>query len=169
MSLAQMFLPELEHELATTRKCIERAKNDQLGWKPHAKSMSLGQLVSHLAEIPGWVDFTLQTAELDLQPPGGDPYKPVYFETVEEALAAFDKGCEDAKAALAKTSDAALAENWSMLFGGHVIFTMPKAAVMRTWVINHMVHHRGQLSVYLRLLDIPVPSIYGPTADEGQM
>lgn len=168
MSLAQMFLPELEHELATTRRCIERAKNDQLGWKPHDKSMSLGLLVSHLAEIPSWVGITLKTSELDLQPLEGEPYQSILYEKVEDALAAFDKGCVDAKAALANASDAALGESWSMLFSGNVLFTMPKAAVIRTWVINHMVHHRGQLSVYLRLLDIPVPSIYGPSADEGQ-
>lgn len=169
MSLAKMFLPELEHEAATARKCIERFKDDQLGWKPHAKSMSVAQLISHLAEIPGWTPATFNTTELDLSPPGGPPYAPTIYASVAETLAAFDQNVADAKAAIAAAGDAAFGENWSMLFGGQLLFTMPRAAVLRTWVLNHFIHHRGQLSVYLRLLDIPVPGIYGPSADEGNM
>lgn len=169
MSLAKMFLPELEHEAATTRRCIERFKDDQLGWKPHGKSMSVGQLISHLAEIPGWTPATFQMDELDLSPPGGAPYAPTLYASVEETLAAFDKGVSEAKEALAAASDEAYGQNWTMLFGGTKLFTMPRAAVVRTWVLNHLIHHRGQLSVYLRLLEIPVPPIYGPSADEGNM
>lgn len=169
MSLAKMFLPELEHEAATTRKCLERFKDDQLGWKPHGKSMSVGQLISHLAEIPGWTPATFHMDELDLSPPGGPPYTPTLYASVAETLAAFDKGVAEAKATLEGASDASFGENWTMLFGGNKIFTMPRAAVLRTWVLNHLIHHRGQLSVYLRLLEIPVPAIYGPSADEGNM
>lgn len=169
MSFAKMFLPELEHEVANTRKCIERFKDDQLGWKPHAKSMSVAQLISHLAELPGWTGATFQLNELDLSPPGGPAYTPTIFTSVAETLAAFDKGVEEAKAVLAAASDEAFGEPWTMLMGGNVIFTLPRVAVLRTWILNHMIHHRGQLSVYLRLLDIPVPGIYGPSADEGNM
>lgn len=169
MSLSEMFLPELEHELATTRKCIERISDDQLGWKPHAKSMSVGQLVSHLAEIPSWLTPTMQLDSIDLSPPGGPAYVAPNFPSIAETLAEFDKNAADAKATLAATADPTFGEPWSMKWGGNVLFTLPKGAVLRTWILNHLIHHRGQLSVYLRELGIPVPSIYGPSADEGNM
>ncbi len=167
MNLGQILRSELEMEAVTARKCIERLNDGQLGWKPHPKSMSVGQLVSHLAEIPGWTGSTFEKDELDLAPPGGPGYQPKIYPTVADTLTAFDAAIEKAKAALAAAKDESFGEPWSLLSGGHKIFTMPRAAVMRGFVLSHFIHHRGQLSVYLRLLDIPVPSIYGPSADEG--
>lgn len=166
MGLAKILLSELEYEAAVTRKCIERFKDDQLGWKPHPKSMSAGHLISHLAEIPAWIAPTLKGTELDLSPPGGTPYTPPLQASVAEVLAKFDQAVAEGKEVLAGAEDSSFGEPWSLLAGGHTIFTMPRAAVMRSFVLSHMIHHRGQLSVYLRLLDIPVPSIYGPSADE---
>jgi uncharacterized damage-inducible protein DinB len=153
---------ELEMEAATARRCIERFKDDQLGWKPHAKSMSVGQLISHLAEIPSWAVPTFQQDSLDLS-----TYVAPNHATVAEVLAAFDASVAAAKEAIASADEATFGDAWSLGAGGHTFFTMPRAAVMRAFVLSHFIHHRGQLSVYLRLLDIPVPSIYGPTADEG--
>lgn len=166
MGLAKILLSELEYEAAATRKCIERFKDDQLSFKPHERSMSAGQLISHLAEIPGWIAATFKMDELDLSPPGGTPYTAPLHPTVADILAVFDKNVAEGKEVLAGVEDSAFGEPWSLLSGGHTIFTMPRAAVMRSFVLSHMIHHRGQLSVYLRLLDIPVPSIYGPSADE---
>jgi uncharacterized damage-inducible protein DinB len=153
---------ELDMEAATARRCIERFSDDQLGWKPHAKSMSVGQLISHLAEIPAWAVPTFAQDELAL-----DNYVAPNHTTVAEVLAAFDASVAAAKEALASADEATFGDSWSLVAGGHKIFTMPRAAVMRAFVLSHFIHHRGQLSVYLRLLDIPVPSIYGPTADES--
>lgn len=169
MGFAKIILPELEHELATTRRCLERVQDQHLGWKPHEKSMSVSQLISHLAEIPSWLGPTFGQSELDLAPPGGPAYVPPNHPTVADTLAEFDKNAAQAKAVLAGVQDDQMGQPWSLLFGGNVIFTLPKGAVLRTWVISHLIHHRGQLSVYLRQLGVPVPSIYGPTADEGGM
>jgi uncharacterized damage-inducible protein DinB len=169
MTLSQLLVPELEQELASTRTCLERLADDKFSFQPHGKSMSATRLASHLAEIPSWVAMTLNTAELDLSPPGGPAYQPTVFDSSAALLACFDKNSAEAVAALASASDAALAESWRMLYGGHEIIKMPKGAVIRTWVLNHLIHHRGQFSVYLRLLEVPVPSIYGPSADEGNM
>jgi uncharacterized damage-inducible protein DinB len=166
MSISDILLPELDHELATTRKLLERVPTDKFGWKPHDKSMAMGQLAVHLATLPSWMGLTLNTAELDF---AASPYSPPKAETTEELLAIFDKEAAEAHAALAAAKDETFLETWTLRNGDHVIFSLPKAAVARTFVISHVIHHRGQLSVYLRLNDIPVPSIYGPSADEGGM
>jgi uncharacterized damage-inducible protein DinB len=170
MSLAKILLSELDQEAATTRRCIERFSDDQLGWKPHEKSMSVRQLISHLAEIPGWTAGVLQKESLDLMPPGGGGYQPAHYATVAETVEAFDRVIAKCREnLLAITDESIFGQPWSLLAGGEKIFTLPRAAVMRVFVLSHLIHHRGQLSVYLRLLDIPVPSIYGPSADEAHL
>jgi len=166
MSISQSLLPEYDHEMAGVRKTLERIPEDKFGWKPHEKSMTLGRLSIHLAEIPDWTKETLAADSLDM---GTSGYKPPDLKTREEVLALFDKNTAAGRAALAGASDERLLSNWSLLMNGQALFTMPKVAVIRTWVLNHAIHHRAQLGVYLRLTDIAVPSIYGPSADEQGM
>lgn len=169
MSIGKGFLPEFDQEMANTRKTLERIPDDKLGWKPHEKSTSMGALAGHLAEIPGWVVGTLHADNWDIAPPGGPAYTPPAWKNRDEILAAFDKEVKSARKALDETSDETILGNWSLLAGGQTLFTMPRVGVIRTWVLNHSVHHRAQLGVYLRLNDLPVPAIYGPSADEGNM
>ena len=163
MALNQSFLPEWKHETGVTRKVLERIPFDQASWKPHEKSMTLQRLAVHVAEIAGWVKETVLMDELDFSK--GD-FKPKEINSVEELLAYYDDLVAKSFVILNDVSDETLMQNWTMRNGDVIYFTMPKIAVLRTWVFNHLVHHRGQLSVYLRLLNIPVPSIYGPSADE---
>jgi uncharacterized damage-inducible protein DinB len=149
--------------MTTTRKLLERLPDDRFDWKPHAKSMSLGGLATHLANLASWGDITLNQSEIDI---GSTPQAtPATSRT--ELLALFDRHVSATRAALVSKSDAELMAPWSLKRHGETIFTMPKAAVWRSFVVNHVIHHRGQLSVYLRLNDIAVPSIYGPSADES--
>jgi uncharacterized damage-inducible protein DinB len=164
--LASAFLAELENEAKIARTCLERVPADKFDWKPHEKSMTMGRLASHVAEMFGWTKETLTQDVLDFA--AGD-YTPFAPKTSEELLNFFDEKIAAAKDVLNKTQDETFMTDWTMRNGEQVYFTMPKVAVMRTFVMNHIIHHRGQLSVYLRLNDIPVPSIYGPSADEGQM
>ncbi len=164
--IASAFLAELENEAKVTRTCLERVPADKFDWKPHEKSMTFGRLASHCAEMFGWTKETLKQDVLDFSTADFKPFEP---KSTEELLAFFDNHIATAKAVLAETSDETFMTDWTMRNGEQVYFTMPKVAVMRSFVMNHIVHHRGQLSVYLRLNDIPVPSIYGPSADEGQM
>lgn len=159
-------IAEMEQEAAVARKCLERITNDKFDWKPHEKSMSFLRLASHVAEMFGWTPSTLQHAELDFSKIDYKPFEPATTADLVEFL---DKNVTEAIDALRNTSDEVFMENWTMRNGEKVYFTMPKAVVMRSFVMNHIVHHRGQLTVYLRLNDIPVPAIYGPSADEGQM
>jgi uncharacterized damage-inducible protein DinB len=163
MPLADALLPEFDHEMATTRTVLERVPEDRLSWTPHAKSFSLGALATHLARLPAWAAETLTGSAFDLDP---NQPPPSALPSRHELLATFDRHVAEARAALAGRSDAELAAMWSLTRGGRILFTMPRAAVLRSFVFNHLVHHRGQLTVYLRLLDVPVPSIYGPSADE---
>lgn len=165
MSIAQSLLPEYDHEMATTRAHLERAPYGDWAWKPHAKSMTLGGLASHLVEVPSWVPPTLTRTELDLNPPGGPAYTSPTFASVAELLAAFDANVKQGRAALAATSDADFMVPWSLKSGGQVLMTLPRIAVMRSFVMNHLIHHRGQFTVYLRLRDVPLPQTYGPSAD----
>lgn len=164
--LATAFLAEMENEAKTARACLERVPVDKFDWKPHEKSMTMGRLASHVAEMFGWTKETLTQDVLDFAAGDFTPFEP---KTSEELLKFFDDHVATAKDVLNKTTDETFMTPWTMRNGEQVYFTMPKVAVMRTFVMNHIVHHRGQLSVYLRLNDIPVPSIYGPSADEGQM
>lgn len=167
MKLSQLLLPEYDQEMATTRKVLERIPDDGLGWQPHAKSMSLGRLATHIAELAGWAPTILNQASLDLAPPGGPGYQPKTLASKQEILEQFESSVQATHAALEGAEDPELMEPWSLLMGGQVIFTQPRLGVLRSMLFNHVIHHRGQLSVYLRLNDLPVPSIYGPTADEG--
>lgn len=166
--LTQSLLQELEFEIPATRKTLERvpAKFD---WAPHSKSMKLGRLAQHLAEIPDWAVKAITLDELDLAPPGAAPYKPPVLTSAAEVLAEYDKNIAAAKTALAGTTDEHLMKPWSLKMGGKTILTLPRVAVVRNFVLNHNVHHRAQMGVYLRLNDVPVPSVYGPSADEGQL
>lgn len=166
MTIAQSFVAELKHEAVLTRKTLERTPPDRLGWAPHPKSFSVGSLASHLATIPSWGSMTLATESLDINPPGGPEFNPPVYNSPAEAVAAFDKNVEAFSAALSAADDAAMLAPWSLLNAGQVAFTMPRVAVIRSMIMNHIVHHRAQLGLYLRLLDLPVPAIYGPSADE---
>jgi uncharacterized damage-inducible protein DinB len=156
-------LAEYDHETSTTRKLLERIPDDKLTWKPHAKSMSLGGLGTHLASLPQWAGAILNDTRFDL-----DSLPPNLVEKTSHAdiLAAFDESTKRARGWLEKT-DAEFLARWSLYRGSQEMFSMPRIAAFRSFVLSHLIHHRGQLSVYLRLNDIPVPPIYGPSADEG--
>jgi uncharacterized damage-inducible protein DinB len=167
MKIGERMLPEFDREMANTRKTLERVPEERFGWKPHEKSMPMGRLASHIAEIPGWVSFTLDSDSFDANPPGGRlAYQPMLATSRKELLEAFDRNITAARAALASVEDEKMMQPWSLLSGGKVVFTIPKIAVQRSFVMNHLIHHRAQLGVYLRLNDVPVPALYGPSADE---
>ena len=165
MSLAEILLPEFDHEMASTRKMLEIVPAADAGWRPHPKSTALGDLAAHLARIPLWGRYTLETAELDLGLPENAGLAAVTFTTTPKLVETFDRNVREARANLAAASDADMAVVWTLKNAGRTIFSMPRAAVLRGFVLSHMIHHRGQLSVYLRLRDVPLPSLYGPTAD----
>lgn len=152
-------------EAASTRRVLERIPEGRTSFRPHAKSWTLGELGLHLANIPFWAVLTVERDELDLAPPGGPPFSPPRFESAAAALAMFDGNVARARDALAKADDAALARPWTLLHGGKVVSSLPRGQVLRQMVLDHTVHHRGQLTVYLRMCDVPVPAIYGPSAD----
>jgi uncharacterized damage-inducible protein DinB len=164
MAIKDGLLAEFDHEIGTTRRLLERVPDDKLSWKPHAKSMSLSGLATHLSNLPRWGGIILESASFDLADAGPNLEEK---SSRAEILASFDATTTKTRAGLEKT-DAELLAPWSLKRGGHELFTMPRVAAFRTFVLYHLVHHRGQLSVYLRLNDIPIPAIYGPTADEGQ-
>jgi uncharacterized damage-inducible protein DinB len=166
MKISETLLPEFDQEMANTRKTLERVPFDKLSWQPHPKSMTFGALATHIATMPGWASVTMQGDSFDYAPPGGEPYQNPSFASHKELLEAFDKGVSEVRAVIAAADDSKFLEPWTLMAGGKSIFTMPKAAVMRSFVMNHTIHHRAQLGVYLRLNDIAVPSVYGPTADE---
>jgi uncharacterized damage-inducible protein DinB len=169
MSISEALLPEFDQEMANTRKTLERVPMDKPDWKPHEKSMAMGHLAIHLANLPHWTTETIAKDSLDIAPPDGAAFETEKASSQEELLAIFDKNVAAARAAIEGVSDESLAKSWSLLSGGQTILTMPKIAVIRTFVMNHSIHHRAQLGVYLRLNDLPVPALYGPSADEGGM
>ena len=164
MPLNESLIAELKHESAGTRKMLERVPEQSFAWKPHDKSMSIGRLAMHLAEIPMWTDVTLLQDELDF---AKLDYKPRDATSTKELLKFFDDNVNKALETLKNTSDEEFMKGWTMRTGDEVHFTLPKIAVVRSFILSHNIHHRGQMSVYLRMLDVPVPSIYGPTADEA--
>lgn len=167
MPLKDALLPEFDHEMANTRKTLERVPDDKLDWKPHKKSTAMGGLATHLSNLPTWANHTINKDSLDLAPGGKSmPPAPV-VKSSTELLKIFDSNVASARAAIAEASDEELFKPWTLLNNGKEILTLPKIAVLRGFVMNHNIHHRAQLGVYLRLNDIPVPSIYGPSADEG--
>lgn len=163
MGMNHAFLGELEHEAANTRKLLALVPADKADYKPHDKSFSLGDLAVHVAEMYSWIGMTVTTTELDF---ATFKYNPTPFSTADELTARLDGYVADAKEKLAATNDEELGVTWTMRQGDHVFFAMPRAQSLRSMVYNHIVHHRGQLTVYLRLLDIPLPGMYGPSADE---
>jgi uncharacterized damage-inducible protein DinB len=164
--LSTALIAELKHEAATTRKMLALVPTDKLSWKPHDKSMSLENLAKHLAELPTWVGVILNFDELDF----AKPYpKSPSFTTTAELLAQYEKNLTEAMKVLETVKEEEFFRNWTMRHGEQIFFTMPKAAVLRSWVYNHSVHHRAQLGVYLRLLNIPIPGSYGPSADDNKM
>lgn len=169
MSVGQSLLPEFDREMANTRKVLERIPEDKLDWKAPEKSNTIGWVGTHLANIPSWVEMTLNQDSVDVAPPGGEPYRMPEAESVTAMLEAFDKNVAAGRAALAAAGDEQLSEPWSLLSGGAAVFTMPRLAVLRSFVLNHSIHHRAHLCVYLRLNDAPVPALYGPSADEAGM
>jgi uncharacterized damage-inducible protein DinB len=169
MSLSQSLLPEFDMEMANTRKTLERVPESKLGWKPHPKSGSMGWLAGHLSHLPGWAVITIKQDSLDLSPDGKPPEPQPEPKSQNELLATFDKNVAEARAALTGADDATLLKPWSLLMTRRVLMTMPKAACLRGFVMNHIIHHRAQLGVYLRLNDVAVPAIYGDSADEKGM
>jgi uncharacterized damage-inducible protein DinB len=165
MSIGQMMLPEVEQEYAGTRRVLERIPFDKAAWKPHAKSFSLGRLTMHVADMVNWMKLTIEQDTIDLA--GFDPEAAYKLPASPAALlATFDKYVAEGKAALAAANDARLLANWSLCDGDVTYLTLPRITAIRSFVLNHHVHHRAQLTVYLRLLDVPVPGLYGPSADE---
>ncbi|HWE50082.1 MAG TPA: DinB family protein [Bryobacteraceae bacterium] len=162
MTIAESLLPEFDQEMSSTRKLLECVPDGIFDYKPHEKSMALGRLASHVAEIPGYLTATITRPKLEI--PAG--YKAFNVASKQELLAAFDKNAAEARAAIEGATDEHLAEPWSLVFGGHTAFTMPRAAVVRNMGMNHLIHHRAQLGVYLRLNDVAIPGMYGPSADQ---
>ncbi len=160
MTIGESLLPEFDQEMIVTRKLLARVPGDKGEWKPHPKSFSLGHLAQLVARMPGWQTLTLTETELNLGNFAGYSY-----ETTDWLLSEFDKNVREARAALTAASDADFAVTWSLKAGEKTVFAAPRAVVVRQ-NMSHLVHHRGQLTVYLRELDVPIPSIYGPTADE---
>jgi len=169
MALRDGLLAQFDYEMMGTRKTLERVPEGKPDWAPHAKSMKMGRLAGHLAELPGWAVETINRDSLDIAPPGGAPFQPLVMTSRKQLLEAFDKNAAAGRAAIAGAGDEMLLGPWTLQAGGNTIFTMPRLAVLRSFVLSHIIHHRAQLGVYLRMNDIPVPSLYGPSADEGQM
>lgn len=165
MPIAASLLLELDREMATTRSLLERVPAAEARWAPHPRSFSLGDLAVHIADLPNWLAMTLDRSELEMLPADGPaPARPALSST-PALLAQFDESLRLARAALERATDEELMQTWTLTRAGEVILALPRVAVLRTWVLNHLIHHRGQLSVYLRLRDVPLPSIYGPSAD----
>lgn len=169
MALRDGLLAQFDHEMVGTRKTLERVPEGQPDWAPHPKSMKMARLAGHLAELPGWAVETINRDSLDIHPTGGSQFQPLLMTSRKQLLEAFDKNAAAARAALSAASDETLLGNWTLLAGGQTIFSLPRVAVLRSFVLSHIIHHRAQLGVYLRMNDVPVPSLYGPSADEGQM
>jgi uncharacterized damage-inducible protein DinB len=166
MKIAELLLPEFDLECATTRRVLERVPDDRIEFKPHEKSFPMGHLAQLVARIPGWTSFIIRGTEFDIAPkdkPKGSGYT---FEKVATLLAEFDDGVATARPLIAATSDEDFQVPWTLKAGGNAVVTMPRYMTLRTSMLNHLVHHRAQLGVYLRLTDQPVPPMYGPTADE---
>jgi len=167
MTMADFLVGELDHEAGNTRKVLERVPDAHAAWKPHAKSWSLGELALHLANLPNWTAITLQQIEFDLDPPGAPARPKRAWESRAALLKAHDDNVAAARAVLAATSDEEMMKPWTLKKRGISVLTMPRVAVLRGFVFNHIIHHRGQLTVYLRIKDVPLPNLYGPTADEA--
>jgi len=169
MAMRDGFLNEFDHEMTTTRKMLERVPEDKADWKPHSTSMPMGRLAGHIPEMIGFGAQTFQGDSFDFRAPGAPPPQPTVMTSRKQLLELFDKNAAAMREAVSKASDEDLLKTWTLLAGGNTIFSLPRIAVLRTMILNHVIHHRGQLSVYLRMNHVPIPSIYGPSADEGRM
>ena len=167
MAMSQALLGEFDYEMANTRKTLERIPDSKWDYKPHPKSGSLGWLVNHIILFPGWLADMLKSESFDFAP-GGKPVEMPSSKNRKEALAIFDEGVKTAHDALSKATDEQLMKVWSLLNNGQPVFTMPRVAVYRGMIMNHLIHHRAQLCVYYRLNDVAVPGLYGPSADDAQ-
>jgi uncharacterized damage-inducible protein DinB len=163
MAIIAALLPEFDHEMANTRKTLERVPEDKFGWKPHEKSGSMIWLAGHVAGIPGYVPFMLTTDFFDIEAEGTPPAEP---KSRKELLDAFDANVKTCRALFETATDEQLMQPWSLKAGAKTIFTLPRVGVIRTMIMNHLIHHRAQLTVYLRMNNVPVPALYGPSADE---
>jgi uncharacterized damage-inducible protein DinB len=163
--LVQRLLPEFDYEMASTRRLLEVVPEDDATWKPHPKSSSLGELAAHIVALARWCRFVLQEPELDLGLPANAAIAREPFTSLGELLERFDRYVREARVALASTPDAAMGVTWSLKNRGTAVFSLPRRVALRGFILSHMIHHRGQLSVYLRLREVPLPSLYGPTAD----
>jgi uncharacterized damage-inducible protein DinB len=166
MPIKDALLPEFDHEMGSTRRVLERVPAADLAWTPHEKSFSMGKLAWHISNIPNWIHSTLDLSVFDLASIGDDA-RPKEPGSVGAVLAAFDDSVKRARAKIAEQTDAAFLSPWTLKQDGQEMFTMPKLSVVRSFVMNHIIHHRGQLTVYLRLRNVPLPALYGPSADEG--
>ena len=161
MTISETLLPEFDQEMANTRALLECVPEDKFAWKPHAKSMTMGRLASHVAELPGWAVYTIKQDSLELTP----DMKPFHAATKKELMDGLAASAAAAREAIAGASDEHLGKTWSLIYGGKPVLSMPRAAVLRNMVFSHVIHHRGQLGVYLRLNDVAIPGMYGPSAD----
>ena len=162
MSLIKFFLKQLDDEAKTTRKMLSVVRDDKYDWQPHPKSMTIRRLATHIAELPSWITMTLTTSELDF---ASNPYTPEVINNTAELLKYFEKNLADGKAHLEAATEEQLAESWTLRNGKDIYSTSPKSEVLRM-TFSQIIHHRAQLGVYLRLLDVPIPGSYGPSADD---
>ena len=166
MAIKDALLPEFDHEMGSTRRVLERVPAADLTWTPHEKSFNMGKLAWHISNIPNWTHATLDASVFDLASIGDDA-RPKEPPSAEEVLKAFDASVKKARDKIAEQTDSAFLSPWTLKQGGQEMFTMPKISVLRSFVMNHIIHHRGQLTVYLRMRNVPLPALYGPSADEG--
>jgi uncharacterized damage-inducible protein DinB len=166
MTYAEQILPEFDQEMANTRKVLERVPADKLDWKAHPKLNTIGWNANHLAEIPAWVEGTLTRDSWDIAPADGEPYRSPKLTSPKAILELFDKNVAAGRKALAAAQDEDMGKMWSLLQAGKPLFTMPRSVIIRSFVLNHLIHHRAHLCVYLRLNGVPVPGMYGPSGDE---
>lgn len=167
MKISQMLLPEFDQEMMSTRKLLACVPDDKLDFKPHEKSMALGRLAGHVAELPGWAVNAISLDSLDITPKPGEGFKAYAAPSREDLLKTFEKNVAEAHSAIAGASDEHLGKIWKLIFQGKEVIAMPRAVVLRSVVMNHLIHHRAQLGVYLRLNNVAIPGMYGPSADEG--
>lgn len=163
--IGEQLLPEFDHEMASTRTVLSLVTDEHAAWKPHDKSYTMGELALHIANLLAWTRMTLTKSEYDLNPPDGSDAPTRSYTTSTDLLEVFDANVKDARDAIASTSDEEFMRPWTLKNGGQTVFTQPRAGVLRSFLFNHVYHHRGQMTVYLRLRDVPLPMVYGPTAD----
>ncbi len=167
MHISELLLPEFDQEMKNARRLLERVPSKKAEWKPHEKSMELGRLAGHIAELPKWGAMILNSDTLDLTSMVREGYKPFISDSQEELLKVLDKSVSETRLALTKANDEDFQRVWAMKLKDQIVFSMPRFAVFRSMFLNHLIHHRAQLGVYLRLNNIPLPEMYGPSADEG--